>query len=437
MATESEQNKETDEPSHVAATSADENSTDEPGDRDAGDDRRAQDDAAFEDETLVAEPAARKGPSLAAVAALLLAIAALALSGWQLQNKPEVDSGPDTSTVEALAVMQETVGAGEQTIGQLTSQLQPLQQAISAAQERVAELASESTAARSDIETLQRRMREQSDAVEALPGRVAGVERSVSALEGISSGARGDWLLAQAEYFLQVANAELELAGNPGIAEQALAMADERLLTIGDPGLTDVRRAVASELQSLKSLDTPDIASTAVRLASLAGVVDALPVRRELLTKRPDEDDRQGDDSSGSVAPVTTATDEMSGRERAMATLKSAFSGFVSVRRTDEEAQPLMAPEAAYFLRVNLGLQLQSARLALLSGEQALLEQSLDDAADWLRDYYDTESAPVRNALTTIAEVRETTVAVELPDISESLRLLRRRIARASTEPAQ
>ena len=64
-----------------------------------------------------------------------------------------------------------------------------------------------------------------------------------------------------------------------------------------------------------------------------------------------------------------------------------------------------------------------------MRGEQPLFQQSLDDAAGWLREYYDTESEPVRSALQTIGEIRESSFSRALPDISESLRLLRQYMA--------
>jgi uncharacterized protein HemX len=84
-----------------------------------------------------------------------------------------------------------------------------------------------------------------------------------------------------------------------------------------------------------------------------------------------------------------------------------------------------MTPDAEYFLRTNLTLQMNVARLALLRGEQAVFEQSLDDALEWLDLYFDTQSAQVRGAEATLAEIREGLFAVTPPDISESLRLLR------------
>jgi uroporphyrin-3 C-methyltransferase len=119
------------------------------------------------------------------------------------------------------------------------------------------------------------------------------------------------------------------------------------------------------------------------------------------------------------------ADPDQNGMDRAWASVKGAVANLVRVTPPDETAAPLLTPDAIYFLRANLTLQLQAARLALLRGEQAVFDQSLDDAAAWLNTYFDAESAQVESALQTIAEIRGAMFAVTPPDISESLRLLR------------
>jgi len=111
--------------------------------------------------------------------------------------------------------------------------------------------------------------------------------------------------------------------------------------------------------------------------------------------------------------------------DRAMASLRNAVDGIVSVRRADEALQPLIAPDAQYFLRANLALQFQAARLALLQGEEAIFRQSLDDANDWLESYYDPDTTAVQSARVTISEIRNSVFLIAMPDISGSLRLLR------------
>lgn len=128
---------------------------------------------------------------------------------------------------------------------------------------------------------------------------------------------------------------------------------------------------------------------------------------------------------------------------RAMASLKNAMSDVISVRRSDTAVKPLLPPDAAYFLRNNLTLQLQTARLAMLRGEQTVFEESLADAAAWIGEYYDPESQAVASALQTINELRGLQLTVSKPDISGSLTALRQFVSlrdereRAPAEPAQ
>lgn len=295
-------------------------------------------------------------------------------------------------------------------VATVTSSVRSVQDSVETLSQSVTALSNEIAARDSEIAAIERRFSDRLRQMEALGGRMSAMEGTVSSLQGISTGARDAWLLAEAEYYMQIANAQLQLAGNPHLATLALSLADERILQMANPALTDIRRALSNELRSLEIMDKPDTAGVTLTLASLAAVVDSLPLRQEIA--------RSGDDA--------TATDtELSGTDRALESLKSAMSKAVSVRRVDETVQPLIAPEAQYFLRANLALQLQAARLAMLRGEEQLFQQSLDDATAWLREYYNTGSAPVQSALQTIADIRESAFTVAAPDISESLRLLR------------
>lgn len=381
-------------------------------------------DAVFDDEELVAAPPRRSRlQATATFAAVVLSIAALGLAGWQLattrQQLGEL-AASNTGDVAGLAVANEAaVDRLRSQVAELTSARDAARLAQATLEERIAQMAATDGTVAADVDTLERRLEQRLDLIDSIPARVASMERSISSLRGMSTGAQDAWLLSQAEYFLQIANAELELSRNPAVAEQALRMADERLVEVDDPGLTDVRRQLSAELQSLEALDMPDIAGTAVTLASLSRIVDSLPIREELLTRRPDDESE----------PDATSDEAEGGFDRAMSTLGDAFSGFIDIRRTDEAARPLMAPEAVYFLRANLALQLQAARLSLLTGEQALFEQSLDDAIAWLGEYYDTTTTPVQSALATMNDIRLNPISGDYPDISASLRLLRQYIA--------
>lgn len=351
---------------------------------------------------------ASKGGAIAWLA-LLLSLAALAGAGYIVYEDWRTGGEADDSVsllANSLAGLDGRIDAGSESLADLDRGL--------------AELGDAASRTSSDLNTLRRDYDNRVGVIDSLPPRVATLEASIAALQGVSAGARETFLLAESEYYMQIANAQLQLAGNPQLAALALGMADERIVQLADPALTGVRRAIADELAALDAMEKPDIEGVTLTLASLSRVVDSMPLRQ----------------ARGSAADEGAAAEEDTGRMgRAWNAVKGAMSGLVKVTPPNEAALPLIAPDQVYFLRTNLALQLQAARLALLRGEKAVFEQSLDDAAAWLRQYFDTGSTQVTSALTTIAEIRDGAFAVSPPDISESLRLLRQFRTLAETAP--
>jgi len=260
-----------------------------------------------------------------------------------------------------------------------------------------------------EIDGLRRDVEDQLRLLSSLPSRMTTIEDSVASLAGISQGARQTFLLAEAEYYLQIGNAQLQLANNPHLASLALGMADERVTQLSDPALTTVRRAISDELAALAVMKKPDIEGATLTLASLARVVESLP----LASTSTETDTIVNDDPDQSTV------------SRAWSSVTGAMSGLVKVTPPDQAKLTIVSPDAENFLRNNIALQLQSARLALLRGEQAIFEQSLDDTSALLDNYFDANSAQVASAQLTLSEIRANVFTVSVPDISESLRLLR------------
>ena len=356
-------------------------------------------------------PAARSGARSGAVAALagfalVLALAALALAGYLAWQGRGV--GTEQADTEA-------------SIASLSDNLDEALATLDGLRERLATLAESDAAYDDEIESLERQLEGLLDRYENVPARLSGLETAITSLQGISAGVRDNWWLSEAEYYMQIANAQLQLAGNPRLARLALEFADERVRQLGNPALTDVRRALARELRALEAMEKPDIEGITIQLASLADSMESLPVEEHVRT---------------SGREPVPAGDDAGAFDRAAESLKRAFSDVVSVRRTDEEVRPLLSPDARWFLRANLKLQLQTARLAMLRGERTVFEQSLADAASWLREYFDTDSAAVTSALGTIEQVRDAYVTVDPPDISRSLTLLRQYRSLSAAERA-
>ncbi len=340
------------------------------------------------------QPEKRRGNGVTWLA-LLVAVVALAAAGYTISR--DWLAADDSRTADDLA--------------RLDARVVTFQQGLSSLDSRVTDLDAAGGNAATRIDGLRRELAEKLGGLETLPSRMSSLESSVAALSGVSEASRDTWLLAEAEYYLQIANAQLQLANNPALAALALGMADERVMQISDPSLMDVRRAIANDKAALDVIEKPDIAGATLTLASLARVVESLPMTSS--AERVPGSARSSETDEGGVA-------------RAWSSLKDAMSGLVKVTPPDQAKLDLLTPDAEYFLRSNLALQLQSARLALLRGEQAVFEQTLDDASALMSQYFDSDSAAVGGALATLAEIRSNAlVATSLPDISGSLQLLR------------
>ncbi|MDH3758719.1 MAG: uroporphyrinogen-III C-methyltransferase, partial [Gammaproteobacteria bacterium] len=204
-------------------------------------------------------PAAKPARVTSPVAwlALFLALLTLAAVGYMIVEDRR------TRAVEA---------AGSQSLERLASRVDESRESLSGLDNSLDELASSDEALESRIAGLQGEVERRAEILESMPGRMSNLENSVAALQGASAGARDTWLLAEAEYYMQIANAQLQLGNNPKLAMLALEMADERVVQMANPALTDVRRSLADELAALEAMEKPDLQGATLTLASLARV---------------------------------------------------------------------------------------------------------------------------------------------------------------------
>lgn len=222
---------------------------------------------------------------------------------------------------------------------------------------------------------------------------------------------RSDWLLAETEQLMLIANHRLQLAHDVHLALEALRAADRQLQQLGYPRYLPVRKAVAEEMAQLEALERIDIPGMSVRLGDMGTHIDRLP-----------------------LTPETRQTAEERARHPTVAVEKKSvaremwndINSLIRIRRSDELRKPLLLPEQQYFLRENLRLMLYGAQTALLQGNAATFEQNIQSARQWLVDYYDANAPAVRSAQADLDRMLKAHVSSTLPDISGSLELLRK-----------
>ncbi len=296
----------------------------------SGEDNKADETVAEEVVVENVAPAAKaaapgKKPARAALVwpALLISLLALAASGYML--------------VEARRA-QQLAARSSDSLDLLENRVAALHQSLSVLDRSVAELVESDTSISSQVESLRHDFNERASLLDTLPGRLSNLEKSVASITGASTGTRDTWLLGEAEYYMQIANAQLQLAGNPHLAALALGMADDRIAQMANPALTTVRRAIANELAALEIMSKPDVEGITLMLASLARVVGSLPLKS---------------DAADSTSGADAVDAELSGAARAWASIKGAFSGLVKVTSPDETDAILISPNADRLIRSN------------------------------------------------------------------------------------
>jgi uroporphyrin-3 C-methyltransferase len=220
------------------------------------------------------------------------------------------------------------------------------------------------------------------------------------------------WMIAEAEYLLRIANDRLILARDSETARVALELADQRLRDTKDPGWAGVREQIARDIAKLSAFEAPDIAGLSLRLGALIEQIPQLKI------------------ASATIGPERTLPEQVAREpgERSWDTLfEDIWAGFkdsVRIRERDKPVQAMLAPEHQFFLYENLKLHLQAARLALARGDQPLMREHLGTAADWLKRYFAPEDGAAASIGQAIAEMIEIDIRPSLPDVSQSLRAL-------------
>jgi len=334
---------------------------------------------------------------------------------------------------------------------------------ISATQEELArrlrDIETESREARAFARQSQEATRDFAAKLSVLESRMVESQNQQVALEALYqelSRSRDEWQLAEIEQVLAIASQQLQLSGNVRAAMLALQMAESRLARADRPQFVPVRRALARDIERLKSIPALDLPGVGLKLGGLVAAVDGLPLAFEERTRAYDERTRALDDRTRATDERTRASDE---RTRALddrnakaagrklgppADAKSEpaadepgflarFGGevwaelrqLVTLRRIDAPEPPLLPPSQAYFLRENLKLRLLSARVSLLTRDEAGYREDLRVSQQWLQKYFDMRAKPTLAAAAQLKQLSSASISLELPTISESLDAIR------------
>lgn len=237
------------------------------------------------------------------------------------------------------------------------------------------------------------------------------------------SQSRVDWVMAESEQLMIIANQRLQLADDIDTAATALEIADQLLRDLADPDLTPVRKILATEIQTLKSTERVDIAGIALRLSALADAIESLPLSLEFQQLNKQQKQKQLAKKPNQDKTRDTVPNKPKGFFRE---LWGDIMSVMSIRTNVESYKPLLPPEQQYFLRENLRLLILGAQQAALRADHNTYRNNLKSARRWAREYFDTRAQSLSHLIKELDALSKARLATAQPNISASLKELRK-----------
>lgn len=323
-------------------------------------------------------PAKNSGTTLAIVA-IIIALAAGGGSYWYSKQQQD---------------------AATRSLQSLDKQLSDLVQQSQAGQQQLSQQLSSATQALQDARLHQ----------EATDKELSALRDKVTSLTGNDS---SSWLIAQADYLVKLAGRKLWSDQDVTTAAALLKSADGSLAQMDDPSVLNVRRALTNDISTLSSINQVDYDGIILQLNQLSNGVDNLRLA----------------DDEGSNNPMDADSKELSGslahwRENLEKSWHDFMDNFITIRRRDNTAQPLLAPNQDIYLRENIRSKLLIAAQAVPRHQNEIYKQSLESVSSWVRAWYDTSDPATKAFLSQIDALEQQNIAMDVPDALSSQPLL-------------
>ena len=237
------------------------------------------------------------------------------------------------------------------------------------------------------------------------------------------------WLLAQADFLVKLAGRKLWSDQDVTTAAALLKSADASLADMNDPSLIGARRAITDDIATLSAVSQVDYDGMILKVNQLANQIDNLRLA-----------DNNDDDS-----PMDSDSDELSSsisewRINLQKSWQNFMDSFITVRRRDETAVPLLAPNQDIYLRENIRSRLLVAAQAVPRHQEETWKQSLDNVSTWVRAYYDTDDATTKAFLDEVDKLSQQSITMTVPETLQSQALLEKlmqtRVRNLMAQPA-
>lgn len=323
--------------------------------------------------------------------ALGLSAIAVATSGWLYFQSIQTTLPQD---VQQLAEQQNTLSSrlSDNTFNQ--SQLNELTKKVSISEQVI-------QAQKEQLTTQQALQNEKLQSLQAKLNR-------------LSNTTKEDWKLAEAEYLIRLANQRLLLEADSSGAVTLLSSADDILNELEDPIVFVTRKALAKDIQALKSINQFDLEGAYLQLNTLYDSVESLPQREP-------SKEWQANTSKTLSENAEIENSSVNSFKSVLDSFWASIRSLVVINYNHKPIKALLPPAEYQQLITGLQLQLEVAQVALIKGEPAIYQQALSRVANATTEHFETQSNTVTTFLASLTALQQLNPSPDLPSPRDSL----------------
>lgn len=214
------------------------------------------------------------------------------------------------------------------------------------------------------------------------------------------------WQLSEAQYFVKLANDQVQISKDPAVALTLLQRADQLLQTVKSVDVTPIRTQVTKDISTIQALPKIDTTQLYSQLSQLNSQIESLPLPV---------------DTQPVKAPTVSVDADLPWWKTGLNRSWDALKRIVIIRNVGDTALPPVLPEEKNYLYQALHAQLDNAAWAVLHQNKLVYQDSLNKVEQWVKKFFVNDAATTQGFLQTLTELRNANVQPETIDLTQTV----------------
>ncbi len=253
------------------------------------------------------------------------------------------------------------------------------------------------------------------------------------AMEALNRSQR-DWVIAEVDYLLRMANQRLEIARDVRGAIAALKGADERIATLGDLRLLNIRKQLAKDIGDLSAVKQADINGISLSLDQMAKHAVNLPFVSAQNEVQQQLENTQNTSAEKSVEQPVEDVQSDSAQPGFVDSVLDTLKQIGDIKVHKRSIKAASTAEQQRQTEEKLISHLIGARLAVIRFDQQQFSYEISQIKQLLGASYDGDDSRVVEMQKRLDEFAAVNLTPELPELLKAWEMVQKEMIRASAE---